>query len=118
MPKRKRRREDPLRNIVAAALAIFLLVIVLQESISLGWYFVVMFIITLTMYLRKFGYRPILENPYRIIVIWVVQILLLSIGSLLIEAKDSLLKGSILTALILLATYLYLRSEFTKLRNL
>ncbi len=118
MPKRRRRREDPIWKIVAAAVAIFLLFIVLKESISLGWYFVVMFIVTLIMYLRKFGFRPILENPYRIIIIWVVQILLLGLGSLLIEAKDSLLKGSILTSLILLATYLYLRYEFTKLRNL
>ncbi|MFC2044739.1 hypothetical protein ACFLT8_06080 [Chloroflexota bacterium] len=117
MPKRKRRRDDPVWNIVGAALASCFLLIVLKESISFGWYFVVMFIVTLIIYLRKFGYYRILENPYRIIIVWVVQILLLSIGSLLIEAKDSLFKGSILTAVVLLVTYLYLRSEFTKLRN-
>jgi len=44
--------------------------------------------------------------------------LVFSLGSLLVEAKESLLKGSILTALILLGTYLYLRSEFNKLKDI
>jgi len=118
MPRRRRTRNDPLWTIFAILIIAFLLYAVLQQALVFGWYFLVMFIVTLVLYVRQGKFYRLIENPGRIVILFVVQVVVFSIGSLLVEAKESLLKGSILTALILLGTYLYLRSEFNKLKDI
>ncbi len=116
MPRRS--RNDPLWTIFAILIIAFLLYAVLQQALALGWYFLVLFLATLFLYIRQGKFHRLIENPGRIISLFVVQVVVFSLGSLLVEAKESLLKGSILTALILLGTYLYLRSEFNKLKDI
>lgn len=114
----RRRRNDPIWTIFSVLIIVFLLYAVLQQALTLGWYFLVLFLITLVLYIRQGKLHSLIENPGRIIILFVVQVVIFSLGSLLVEAKESLLKGSILTALILLGTYLYLRSEFSKLKDI
>ena len=76
------------------------------------------FAITIALYIHKYGFIRIVENPLRLILVFVVQVLLYSFGSILIEVKNSFLEGSILTALILSLTYLYLRKEAQSLLDL
>ncbi len=116
MPRRS--RNDPMWTIFSILIIAFLLYAVLQQALTLGWYFLVMFIATLILYIRHWGFHRLIENPGRIIILFVVQVVVFSLGDLLVEAKESILKGSILTALILLGTYLYLRSEFNKLKDM
>ena len=100
MPRR-RISSDPLWALFAIFIIAFLLYAVLKESLALGWYFIVMFIVTLTLYIWRGKFYRLIENPLRIVVIWAAQVIIFSIGSLLVEAKNSLLSGSILTAIIL-----------------
>ncbi len=118
MPRRGRIGNDPIWTAFSILIIAFLLYAVLQQALTLGWYFLVMFLVTLILYIKHWGFHHLIENPGRIIILFVVQVAVFSFGSLLVEAKGSLLKGSILTALILLGTYLYLRSEFNKLKDI
>jgi len=118
MPRKRRVRNDPLWTIFAIIVIGFLLFAVLEQALTFGWYFLVMFLVTLVLYIRRVGFYRLIENPGRIVILFVVQVVIFSLGSLLVEAKESILKGSILTALILLGTYLYLRSEITKFRDM
>jgi len=117
MPRR-RARNDPLWTVIALAILVFLLITLLRASLAFGGFFLVMFIVTLVLYVRRYNFHRLIKDPRRIIIIWVAQVLIFSIGDLLIAAKDSLLEGSLLTALILFLTYLYLRYEAKKLQKM
>ena len=109
-------------KVVWNVLAIFTLAVllhaILKESLSLGWHFLIMFIVTLAMYVWKSGLSRLLENPLRIVLIWGAQVLIFGAGILLVAAKGSLLAGSVLTALILICTYLYIRHEVKGLQHM
>ena len=90
----------------------------LEQALKLGWYFLFMFLVSFIMYVRQGNFHKLIENPARIFVIFAVQAFIFSLGDLLIAIKESLLKGSLLTALILFGTYLYLRFEANRLKDL
>ena len=109
---------NPLWTIFSIFILAYLLYAVLKESLALGWYFLVMFIITIAIYIWQGKFHRLIDNPLRIVVIWAVQVIIFSLGSILEVVRESVLSGSILTAIILFGTYLYIRFEVKKLQDM
>ncbi len=103
--------------IFAVILGVIFFFVFLGQSVQIGWFFVAMLLVTFVMYTWRGGFQKLIDNPYRFIEILAVQVLIYSVGSILIPAKDSLLAGSFLAAIILFGTYLYIRREAKRIQN-